>query len=129
MEELITEFINERVWAIVGASTDRAKYGYKIFHNLRGAGYIVYGVNPKGGEIGDQKLYPRLADLPEKPAVVDIVVPPKVTEGIVRQCAELGLKRVWMQPGAESEAAIQFCHENDLKVVYNTCAMIQKRKW
>ncbi len=129
MEELIAEFVNERVWAIVGASTDPTKYGHKIFNNLRGAGYIVYGVNPKGGEIDDQQLYLSLAELPEKPAVVDIVVPPKVTEEVVRQCAELGLHRVWMQPGAESEAAIQFCHENGIKVVHDTCAMIQKRKW
>ncbi len=129
MEELIQEFINERVWAIVGASTDSTKYGHKIFHNLQGAGYIIYGVNPKGGEIDGQQLYPSLADLPEKPAVVDIVVPPKVTEEVVRQCAELGLNRVWMQPGAESEAAIQFCHENAIKVVYNDCAMVRKRKW
>jgi predicted CoA-binding protein len=129
MEELIKEFINERVWAIVGATTDSTKYGHKIFHNLRGAGYIVYGVNLKGGEIDGQKLYPSLAELPEKPAVVDIVVPPKVTEEVVRQCAELGLTRVWMQPGAESDAAIQFCQENGIKVVHDTCAMIQKRKW
>ena len=129
MANLIEEFISERVWAVVGASTDPGKYGHKIFRTLRAAGYIVYGVNPRGGEIAGQKLYPALADLPEKPAVVDIVVPPKVTEEIVRQCAALGLKRVWMQPGAESEAAIQFCQENGIKVVHDTCAMIHRREW
>ena len=129
MEELIQEFINERVWAVVGASTNSDKYGHKIFRDLRAAGYIVYGVNPRGGEIEDQKLYLALSDLPQKPAVVDVVVPPAVTEEIVRQCAEMGLERVWMQPGSESEAAIRLCHEHGIRVVYNACAMMRKRQW
>ncbi len=129
MEDLIEEFINQRVWAVVGASTDPDKFGHQIFRDLREAGYTVYGVNPRGGEIEGQKLYPALSDLPERPAVVDIVVPPAVTEEIVRQCAQLGLKRVWMQPGSESDAAIRFCQEHDIKVVYLTCAMIQKLQW
>jgi len=128
-EELIEEFINQRVWAIVGASKDPVKYGNQIFRDLRTAGYTVYGLNPRGGEIEGQELYPTLSDLPERPAVVDIVVPPAVTGEIVRQCAELGLERVWMQPGSESEAAIRFCQEHGIKVVHDTCAMIQKRQW
>ncbi len=129
MEKLIQEFINQRVWAVVGASLNPEKYGHKIFRDLRAAGYIVYGVNPGGGEIEGQRLYPSLANLPEKPAVVDIVVPPKVTEEIARQCVELGLGRVWMQPGSESEEAIRFCQEKGIKVVHGACAMIRKREW
>ena len=129
MEKLIQEFINQRVWAVVGASLNPEKYGHRIFRDLRAAGYIVYGINPGGGEIESQRLYPALADLPEEPAVVDIVVPPKVTEEIVRQCAELGLGRIWMQPGSESEEAIRFCQEKGIKVVHGACAMIRKREW
>lgn len=129
MEDLIEEFINQRVWAVVGASEDPAKYGNRIFRDLREAGYTVYQVNPPGGKVDGQTLHPALSDLPERPAVVDLVVPPEVTEEIVRQCAQLGLKRVWMQPGSESEAAIRFCQEHGIKVVRDTCAMIQKRRW
>jgi predicted CoA-binding protein len=129
MEELIQEFINQRVWAVVGASLNPEKFGHQVFRNLQAAGYIVYGVNPSGGEIEGQRLYPGLADLPEKPAVVDIVVPPKVTKEIVRQCAELELGRVWMQPGSESEEAIRFCQERGIEVVHGACAMIRKREW
>lgn len=129
IEALIREFTNLRVWAVVGASTDASKYGHKIFRDLRNAGYTVYGVNPGGGEIDGQSLYPDLPSLPEKPAVVDLVVPPPITEQIVRQCADLGLTRVWMQPGSESEAAIQFCHDHGIRVVHDACAMIRKRTW
>jgi predicted CoA-binding protein len=129
MEDLIREFINERVWVVVGASTNPDKYGNQIFRELLDAGYTVYGVNAGGGEIAGQALYPSLSDLPEKPAVVDTVVPPPVTEQIVQQCAQLGLTRVWMQPGSESPEAIAFCENHDIKVVHSACAMIRRRDW
>lgn len=129
MEELIREFISQRVWALVGASADRSKYGNRILLDLHVAGYTIYPVNPRVPEIEGLRAYPTLADLPELPQVVDIVVPPKVTEEIVRQCAELGLSRVWMQPGAESEEALAFCHDNDIQVVHHACAMVHKRQW
>jgi predicted CoA-binding protein len=129
MEALIREFTDERVWAVIGASTNPEKYGNRIFRTLRGAGYAVYGVNPRGGEIDGETLYPSLADLPVKPAVVDIVVPPQVTESVVRECAELGLSRVWMQPGAESDEAIAFCEESGIDAVYGVCAMVHRRTW
>jgi uncharacterized protein len=129
MERLIQEFVAQKVWAVVGASTDPGKYGYRIFKTLREAGYRVYPVNPKGGELEGEKIYATLADLPEKPEVVDIVVPPAVAEQIVRQAKVLGLTRLWLQPGAESEAAIRFCQENDLQVVHDACAMQLHRRW
>jgi predicted CoA-binding protein len=129
VEALIRAFTDERVWAVVGASTNPEKYGHRIFRTLRAAGYTVYGVNPRGGEIDGESLYPSLAGLPVAPAVVDIVVPPKVTELVVRECAELGLTRVWMQPGAESDEAIAFCAEHGIDAVYGACAMVHKRMW
>lgn len=129
MKDLIAEFVNHRIWAIVGVSTNPVKYGNRIFRDLQKAGYTVYPVNPKGGDIGGHKIYTSLRDLPEKPEVVDIVVPPNITEQVVRECYELGLNRVWMQPGAESLEAVRFCSENGIGVVYNACAMVHKKRW
>ncbi|MHB0877634.1 MAG: CoA-binding protein [Anaerolineae bacterium] len=124
--DLISDFISRRRWAVVGVSADPSKYGHKIFANLLGAGYEVVGVNPKNGQVLGRDIYRSLADLPEPPEVVDIVVPPTVTEQVVRQCAELGLTRVWMQPGAESQAAISFCLDNGIEAVWGECAMVHR---
>ena len=70
------------------------------------------------------KCYPTLSDIPIKVDVVDIVVPPKVTEEVVKEAKKLGLERIWLQPGAESEAIVSFCQENGMKVVYNVCVMV-----
>ena len=128
-QSLISDFVNRRVWAVVGASRDRRKFGYQIFRSLLDAGYSVYPINPKGGELDGVRVYPSLADLPELPEVIDLVVPPAVTEQVVREAHELGLKRVWMQPGAESEVSIRYCREHGMQVVERACAMVWKRNW
>lgn len=129
MEALIADFISRRLWAVVGASNDETKYGNRIFRSLANSGYQVYPVNPKGGEINGAPVYASLADLPQRPEVVDLVVPPAVTEQIVKQIQQLGLSRVWMQPGAESEAAIAYCREHNIQVVHDACAMKLRREW
>lgn len=128
-EQLIADFVKRRVWAVVGASGNRDKFGYRIFRSLHQAGYTVYPVNPNEQELDGVRVYPTLADLPEPPEVVDVVVPPPVTEQIVRQVQALGLERVWMQPGAESEEAIEYCQQHGIAVVYDACAMVHRWQW
>jgi predicted CoA-binding protein len=128
-EELISDFVNRRVWAVVGASQDRSKFGNRVFRSLRDAGYTVYPVNPSVDELEGAKVYPSLAALPQVPEVVDLVVPPAVTEKVVEQAHEQGLTRIWMQPGAESEAAIEYCQKHGMDVIYDACAMVHKRQW
>ena len=127
-EQLIKKFLNKRnIFAVVGASRESEKYGYKVYKDLKEAGYKVYPINPNTDKILGDKCYPNLGDLPTKPDVVNVVVPPKITEEIVKTCKRLGITRVWMQPGSESETAIKFCHENGIEVVYGVCVMIERR--
>jgi predicted CoA-binding protein len=70
-----------------------------------------------------------LADLPQQPEVVDLVVPPAVTEQVVKEVKNLGQTRVWMQPGSESETAIAYCHQHGIQVVHDACAMALRRNW
>jgi predicted CoA-binding protein len=128
-DSLIADFVGRRVWAVVGASEDPTKYGHRVFRSLHQAGYTVYPVNPRGGELVGVPMAPTLASLPQMPEVVNLVVPPQVTEQIVREANELGLTRIWMQPGAESEEAIAYCQAHDMQVVYDACAMVHRRRW
>lgn len=128
-EELITQFLKKtNVFAVVGASKNPEKYGHQVYKDLKEAGYEVYPVNPNAEEILRDKCYPDLQKLPKKPDVVDVVVPPKVTEEIVKLCKELEITKVWMQPGSESETAIKFCDDNNIDVVHGICVMIQRRR-
>ena len=118
LQELVEEFIAQKRFAVVGATDNHDKYGYQIFENLRRRGYEVFPVNPRLNELEGNKCYPSIGDIPVEVDVVDFVVPPKVTEEILKECKNLGLNRIWLQPGSESETAIEYCHDNDMKVAH-----------
>ena len=126
--ELIKSFLKtENIVAVVGASRDPKKYGHQVYRDLLNAGYRVYCVNPNADEVLGNKCYPSLEVLPVKPDFVDVVVPPEITERLVKTCKSLGITKVWMQPGSESEAAIRFCEENSMNVVHGVCIMVERR--
>jgi hypothetical protein len=114
--------------AVVGVSDDASKYGHKIFRDLLNAGFPVKGVNPKGGFVLGQNLYRSLSEMEARPELVITVVPPAVTEQVVEECNQLGIKNVWMQPGSESEAALGKARTYGIKTVM-ACFMVAKAVW
>lgn len=120
--------LKAKIWAVVGATANKEKFGYKIFKVMTEAGLEVYPVNPGVDEVQGKKCYAQLADLPVLPEAVNIVVPPRVGAEIVRQCAELGIKNIWLQPGAENAEVIRLAAELGLAVVSQSCIMIELRK-
>jgi hypothetical protein len=84
----------------------------------------VFPVNPKLEELEGLKCFKSLSDIPVKPDVVNIVVPPAITEKTAAEALKLGIKRIWMQPGAESEKAVKFCEDNGMQVIYGVCVMV-----
>jgi predicted CoA-binding protein len=129
MSNYLAEFPKYRKWAVIGVSEDREKYGNKIYRDLREAGYTVYAVNPKLETVEGDPCYSSVKTLPETPDVVDLVVPPKVAEQTIQDCLALGIKRVWFQPGSESNEALQLAKDGGLEVVHDACIMIQKQAW
>ena len=89
--------------AVVGATDEPGKYGGRIYRNLKGKGFTVYAVNPGRDTVDGDVCYSDLASVPAPPTIVDIVVPPPVTLRVLDECAELGLNKVWVQPGAEND--------------------------
>ncbi len=129
MEKLIEGFLDKKnIFAVVGVSRNPQKYGYRVYKDLKQAGYTVYPINPNVDMVDGDRCYNSLKVLPKRPDVVDIVVPPNVTEEIVRECKELGIKKVWMQPGSESKKAIDFCKKNHIEIIHNVCVMVERTK-
>lgn len=127
-QELIDKFLDKKnVFAVVGASRNRQKYGYQVYVDLKKAGYKVYPVNPNAQEISGDRCYSNVENLPTNPDVVNVVVPSKVAELIAETCRKLGIKKVWMQPGSESETAIKFCDDHGIDVVHGVCVMIERK--
>ncbi len=120
----IEEFLAQPVLAVVGVSRDSKKFGSKVYNDLRRKGYQTFAVNPNVHVIRDSPCYPSLQALPKRVDGVVFVVPPGETEKMVQEVAEVGIRRVWMQQGSESQDAIRFCEENNISVVAGECILM-----
>ena len=123
----IDKVLSKKLWAVIGVSNNPAKYGTKVYNRLKKAGYSVYAVNPGLESIDGDPCYPCLAALPSIPDAVSVVVPPNITEQIITDCIELGISKVWMQPGSESEEAIRNGQEHGISVIHDQCVLIHTR--
>ena len=124
MKETMAALLQCKNWALVGATSNKGKFGYKIFQVMRNNGLPV---NPGLQEIDDQTCYASLADLPEPVEAVNVVVPPKVALGILEECQRLNISKVWLQPGADTAEVVEKAKELGLQVVYDACIMIELR--
>jgi uncharacterized protein len=128
MQVLIHEFLEQKRFAVVGATDNSKKLSNPMFQTLKKRGYEVYPVNPDFNELEGVKCFSSLADIPVKVDVVYFCVPPTLTEKILKQCLELGLNRIWLEPGSESETAIAFCRKNNLNVIHNIGVILSEER-
>ena len=116
--------LSQKVLAVAGVSRDPNKFGLIAYKELKAKGYQVLAINPKIDSVEGDPCYASLKDLPERPGALVIVTQPAVTEQLVHAAAEAGIRHIWLQQGAESPAALQFCREQGLNVVSGECIMM-----
>jgi uncharacterized protein len=115
--------------AMVGVSPKTNRPSYFAFKYLLERGYRMIPVNPGqvGGELLGQKVYARLADIPEAVDMVDVFRATEHALGIVQEAIGLNPrpKVVWMQLGVRNDEAARLAEANDIKVVMNRCPKIE----
>jgi predicted CoA-binding protein len=120
----VDDFLAEHTLAVVGASRSGRGFGNAAFRELRSKGYRLFAVHPEAEQVEGERCYPSLKALPEPVGGALIIVPPQQTEKVVRDAAEAGIRRIWIQQGAESDEAIGFCREQGLEVVSGQCILM-----
>ncbi len=120
----IDDFLKQRTIAVVGASRKKGKFGNTLFKELKAKGYTAIPINPNSDSIEGERCYPSLKALPVKVDGVAVVVPPHEAERIVREAADAGISRIWLQQGAESKEAVRFCEEHGMSVVHGECMLM-----
>jgi predicted CoA-binding protein len=121
----IDDFLAHKRIAFVGVSHNPKEFSYTLWQEFRQRRYEAIPVNPNVAALDGQTCYKRVQDI--KPGVegVMIMTSSKYTEQIVRDCAEAGVKHVWMYKGvaagAVNKAAVAFCEANGIEVVEGYC--------
>lgn len=133
LDSMVQDFLAQKRIAVVGVSDKRETGCNAAYKNFKDAGYEVYAVNPRLDSFQGEACYPDLASLPSKPDAVFILANPNVTDKIVSQCVDLGVKHVWMhcmmgtKPGlaasmtSVSQSAVDVCKANGIAVIPGSC--------
>lgn len=133
LDNLVEDFLAQKKIAVVGVSDKRDTGCNLAYKNFKQNGYQVYAVNPRISSYEGEACYADLKAIPEKVDAVFILTSPKVTEQVVQQCVELGIKHVWMhcmmgtKPGlgagttSVSPSAVEMCNANGIAVIPGSC--------
>ncbi len=133
IDNLVNEFLNQKKIAVVGVSARRETGCNSNYQKFKDAGYKVFAVNPHISTFDNNPCYPDLKSIPEKPDAVFILASPNITEQVVQQCVDLGIKHVWMhcmlgtKPGilasvtSVSRDAVDQCKTNGIAVIPGSC--------
>lgn len=120
----VEAFVAQKSLAVVGVSRSKAKFGTMVYTELQQKGYRVFAINPNATEILGAPCYPSLKALPEPVGGAVIVVPPAAAEAAIRDAAEAGISRLWLQQGSESPEALRLCEEHGINVIHGECILM-----
>jgi predicted CoA-binding protein len=126
IKEAASEFLANKRVAVTGVSREAKGHGSKVvYQRLRERGYEVFAVNPNADVVESDPAYRDLRSIPGGVDAVVIGTRPEIAEETMRECAELGIKHVWMHrgPGAGSvsKAATDYGRERGIAVIDGGC--------
>ena len=131
-ETRVQEFLAQKRIAVVGVSRNNSDHpaGSLIYRRLKTTGHDVFPVNPHMQTFEGDRCYPNLQSIPGGIDGVVTVTRPEVTEQIVHDCSDAGVRRVWMHQSigksgsSVSPEAVEYCRQHDINVIAGTCPMM-----
>lgn len=93
--------------AIIGASSDRRKFGNKALRAFRDRGYTVIPINPREPEVEGERTYASVSEVPVPIDMATFYVPPSIGLTLLDDVAKKGIGEVWFNPGADSPAVVE----------------------
>jgi uncharacterized protein len=129
IKEAATEFLTSKRVAVTGVSRDAKGHGSNIvYQRLRQRGFEVFAVNPNVETVEGDSTYPDLKSIPGGVEAVVIGTRPETAEATMRECAELGIKQVWMHrssgAGSVSPAATEYGRQHGITVIDGGCPLM-----
>lgn len=116
-KEIVEKTLNMKNWAVVGATDNKDKFGYKIYKRFKDYGYNVFAVNPGLDEIDGDKSYSSLKEIKTNIDAVDMVVNKKIALEVLKDVRDKDIEFVWLQPGSRSQQIRDFASEYNIKLI------------
>lgn len=132
LDAKVHDFLAQKRIAVAGVSRDQSHHpvGNLIYRRLKTTGHEVFAVNPHMQTFQGGRCYPNLRSIPGGVDGVVIITRPEVTEQIVRDCHDAGIRRVWMHQSlakgstSVSADAVEYCRQHDINVIAGACPMM-----
>ena len=129
VNEAASEFLTKKRVAVTGVSrTAKGNGSNSVYRRLRKRGYDVFAVNPNADEVEGDRCYKDLSSIPGGVEAVVIGTRPEIAESTMRECAELGIRHVWMHwgpgPGSVSAAATDYGRAHGITVIDGGCPLM-----
>ncbi|MGC3960407.1 MAG: CoA-binding protein [Verrucomicrobiota bacterium] len=109
--------------AIIGASTDRNKFGNKAVRAFQQQGYQVFPVNPKEETVEGLRAFKSITEIPVRPQMISVYLPPPVLLKVLPDIAAKGCDELWLNPGTESDEVLAEAERLKLNVV-QACSIV-----
>ena len=129
MKQAASEFLTKKRIAVTGVSRNPQGHGSNIvYQRLRARGYEVFAINPNAGQVEGDKCYRDLKSVPGGVEAVVIGTRPETAEVTMRECADLGIRHVWMHrlygTGSVSDAATEYGRQHGITVIDGGCPLM-----
>ncbi len=124
MEKNVEDFLQAKRLAIAGVSRSDKKFGTAIYTELKSRGFEVYGVNPNMDLVAGDKCYPSVAELAGKVDGVVICLPPQKSAQVLRESVAAGIRKIWLQQGAQSAETSKAASELGVNPVEGKCILM-----
>jgi predicted CoA-binding protein len=113
----------KRIVAVIGASSNRRKFGNKALRAFEHRGYTVIPINPNEAEVEGHRTYASVLDVPGPIDLATVYIPADPALTVMEQLAQKGVAEVWLNPGADDEAVVDRAETLGLKIV-QACSII-----
>ena len=115
--------MNQNTIAIIGASADRSKFGNIAVRAFVRQGFTVYPVNPKEAVIEGLPAFASIAEVPVRPNLISVYLPPPVVLKVLPAIAARGCEELWLNPGTESDEVLAAAEKLGLNVI-QACSIV-----
>ena len=109
--------------AVIGASSNRNKFGNRALRAFERQGFTVLAINPNEREVEGHKTYATVLDVPGPIDMATVYVPPHVGVRVMEQLARKGVPEVWLNPGADGDEVLARARELGLKTI-QACSIL-----